>query len=186
MITVDKPVRVANLNGGSSNASFQQAFPEGGENYFLEINSTPPGGQQTSGDFRLQVGVNAPEVLTGKAQSNSEGVLQLPIPVQVGLKLQEVVAINQQDEIMNDVGTIKLEWTDPALAFNPDECRLLFEEIYREQFCKISRRCQWQMARFYLFQPAGQPLDAEPPDRDRIKRARHLFGALFYRFPARF
>ena len=150
-----KPVRVANMNGGSSNASFQQAFPEGGENYFLEINSTPPGGQQTGGDFRLQVGVNAPEVLTGKAQSNSEGVLQLPIPVQVGIKLQEVVAINQQDEIMNDVGTIKLEWTDPALAFNPDECNCYSKKYTENSFAKFLEDVKGKWPDFTFFNQQG-------------------------------
>jgi hypothetical protein len=150
-----KPVRVANLTGGSSTASFQQAFPEGGENFFLEINSTPPGGQQTSGDFRLQVGVNAPEVLTGQAQPNSESVLQLPIPVQVGLKLQQIVAINQQDEIMNDVGTLKLEWTDPALAFNPDECDCYSKQYTENSFAKFLEDVKGKWPDFTFFNQQG-------------------------------
>ena len=34
---------------------------------------------------------------------------------------------------MNDVGTLKLEWTDPALAFNPDDLQLHFQAVYRER-----------------------------------------------------
>jgi len=117
-----KPIRVANLNGQNNKASFKQAFPEGGTNYVLEIVASTSNGQMTSGDFRLQVGVNAPEVLDGQGQANSESLLKLAIPVEVGLKLQQIVNIDQPNEIMNDVGTIKLEWTDPALAFNPDDC----------------------------------------------------------------
>ena len=131
-----KPVRVANLNGQASLASFQQAFPEGGANYALEIIAAAPNGQVTSGDFRLQVGVNAPEVLEGQGQPNSESLLMLAIPVKVGMKLQQIVNIDQPNEIMNDVGTLKLEWTDPALAFNPDDCnctsRLYTENSYNK------------------------------------------------------
>jgi len=118
----NKPVRVANINGQATTASFQQDFPNGGANYSLDIQAASPNGQLTSGDFKLQVGVNAPEVLTGQGQPNSESLLKLAIPVKVGFKLQEIVNLDQPNEIMNDVGTLKLEWTDPALAFNPDLC----------------------------------------------------------------
>jgi hypothetical protein len=70
----------------------------------------------------LQVEVNALEVLEGQGQPNSESLLKLAIPVKVGIKLQQIVNIDQPNEIMNDVGTLKLEWTDPELAFNPDDC----------------------------------------------------------------
>jgi hypothetical protein len=132
----NKPIRVANLNGQAGAASFQQAFPEGGGNYTLDIRAASPNGELTSGDFILQVGVNAPEVLEGQGQPNTESLLKLAIPVSVGLKLQQIVNIDQPNEIMNNVGTLKLEWTDPALAFNPDDCnctsRLYTENSYNK------------------------------------------------------
>jgi hypothetical protein len=132
----NKPIRVANLNGQSSQASFEQSFPEGGTNYALEIVAAAPEGILTAGDFKLQVGLNAPEALQGQAQPNSENLLRLAILVKVGIKLQQIVNIDQPNEIMNDVGTLKLEWTDPALAFNPDECdctsRLYTENSYNK------------------------------------------------------
>ncbi len=118
----NKPVRVANLNGQSSTAAFEQAFPEGGANYTLDIRAASANGQLTSGDLRLLVGVNAPEVLDGEGTPNSESLLDLAIPVQVGLKLQQIINIDQPNEIMDDVGTLKLVWTDPALAFDPATC----------------------------------------------------------------
>ncbi len=117
-----KPVIAANLTGQAAAASFEQAFPEGGANYSLDIRAASPNGQLTSGDFKLLVGVNAPDALNGQGQPNSESLLKLAIPVKVGLKLQQIVNIDQPNEIMNDVGTLKLEWTDPALAFDPGTC----------------------------------------------------------------
>jgi hypothetical protein len=116
----NKPIRVANLNGQATTAAFQQAFPEGGSNYTLEIRAAEPKVQ--SGDFRLQVGVNAPDALEGQGEPNSESLLELAIPVNIGLKLQQIVNIDQPNEIMTIVGTLRLEWTDPALAFDPDDC----------------------------------------------------------------
>jgi hypothetical protein len=132
----NKPVQAANLDGQADMTSIQQTFPEGGGNYTLDIRAAAPNGQLTSGDFKLQVGVNSPEVLKGQGQPNSESLLKLAIPVSVGLKLQQIVNIDQPNEIMNDVGTLKLEWTDPALAFNPDDCnctsRLYTENSYND------------------------------------------------------
>lgn len=127
----NKPVQVANLTGQSSAASIQQSFPEGGSKYSLNIFAAAHEGQLASGEYRLLAGLNAPEVLDGEGEPNDQSVLKLPIPVKVGLKLQQIININQPDEIMNDVATLKLEWTDPALAFNPDECNC-FSRSYNE------------------------------------------------------
>jgi Neurotransmitter-gated ion-channel ligand binding domain len=127
----NKPVQVANLNGEASLATIQHTFEDLGVGYVLDIVAALENGQLSSGDFNLQVGINAPEVLEGKGQPNTESILELAIPVYVGLKLQQIINIDQPNEIMKDVGTLKLEWTDPALAFNPDECNCT-EKVYTE------------------------------------------------------
>jgi hypothetical protein len=150
-----KPVRVSNLNGQGSSASLQQAFPEGGLHYILEIFAAEVDGQITSGDFKLQVGVNAPEVLEGQGQPNSESVLKLAIPVQVGLKLQQIVNIDQPNEIMNDVGTLKLEWTDPALAFNPDACNCSSKLYTENSYNKFLEDVKGNWPDFTFFNQQG-------------------------------
>jgi hypothetical protein len=127
----DKPVQVSNLSGQATMASLQQVFPDGGANFSLDIIAATVNGQASAGDYKLQVGVNAPEALTGQGLPNSESLLILAIPVKVGLKLQQIVNIDQPNEIMNDVGTLRLDWTDPALAFNPDSCNCTFK-LYTE------------------------------------------------------
>jgi len=129
-----KPVRLGNLQGEAQQASLEYTFPEGGESYYLEVTAAQQNGVATSGDFRLLAGVNASQVLEGP---NSQNVLRLPIEVKAGFKLQEIVAIDQQNEIMNTVGTIKLEWTDPALAFSPDECNCRVKEYNETNFNKF-------------------------------------------------
>jgi hypothetical protein len=129
-----KPVRVANLNGQESLVTMEQAFPDGGSQYALEIICQPSENDPGCGDFRLLAGVNAPRVLEGEAEPNSQNVLRLPIKVEAGIKLQEIVAIDQQNEIMTAVGTIKLEWTDQALAFSPDECNCRYKDYNETNF----------------------------------------------------
>lgn len=151
----NKPIQVANLNGQASTASFQHAFPEGGANYFLEITAATQDSQITSGDFQLRVGVNAPEVLEGKGEPNSESLLKLAIPVKVGFKLQQIVNIDQPNEIMNDVGTLRLEWTDPELAFNPDDCNCSYKLYTENSFSKFLEDVQGKWPDFTFFNQQG-------------------------------
>jgi len=151
----NKPIQVANLNGQESIASFQQAFPEGGANYTLDIKPATSNGQPTSGDFKLQVGINAPEVLDGQGQPNSENVMILAIPVRVGLKLQQIVNIDQPNEIMNDVGTLRLDWTDPALAFNPDSCDCTSKLYTENDYNKFLTDVQGKWPDFTFFNQQG-------------------------------
>ena len=151
----NKPIQVTNLDGLASTAAFQQAFPEGGTNYTLDIRAASPNGQLTSGDFRLQVGVNAPEVLEGQVQPNSDSLLKLAIPVKVGLKLQQIVNIDQPNEIMNDVGTLKLEWTDPALAYSPDDCNCSTKVYTENDFNKFLKDVKGQWPDFTFFNQQG-------------------------------
>jgi len=150
-----KPIRVSNLNGQASLASFQHLFQEGGTNFTLDIVAAKAGEQQTSGDFKLQVGVNAPEVLEGQGQPNSESLLELAIPVKVGLKLQQIVNIDQPNEIMNDVGTLKLEWTDPALAFNPDDCNCSSKMYTENSYNKFLEDVKGNWPDFTFFNQQG-------------------------------
>ncbi len=150
-----KAIQVANLNGQAGVASFEQAFPEGGENYSLEIVAAKIDGQQTGGDFKLQVGVNAPEALAGQGQPNSESLLKLPIPVMVGLKLQQIINIDQPNEIMSDVGTLRLEWTDPALAFDPDDCNCSYKLYTENSYNKFLEDVKGKWPDFTFFNQQG-------------------------------
>jgi hypothetical protein len=151
----NKPIRVANLDGKASQASFEQSFPVGGANYALEVIAAAPDGVLTKGDFSLQVGLNAPEVLQGQAQPNSESLLKLAIPVNVGIKLQQIINIDQPNEIMNDVGTLKLEWTDPALAFNPDECACTSKLYTENSYNKFLEDVRGRWPDFTIFNQQG-------------------------------
>jgi hypothetical protein len=129
-----KPVSVANLQGAASQTSLDYVFPEGGEAYTLSVVAYAANGQQTAGDFRLLAGVNAPQVEAGTGEPNSTTILRLPIEVQTGIKLQQIVAIDQQNEIMTVVGTLKMGWKDPRLAFSPDECKCTVKEYTDASF----------------------------------------------------
>jgi hypothetical protein len=150
-----KPVRVGNLQGRDSQASLEYILPEGGEGYWLDIYSTPRDGEPTSGEFRLLAGVNAAELSSSTVEPNSQDILRLPTEVQTGLKLQQIVAIDQSNEIMTAVGTIKLAWQDPKLAFSPDECRCQVKEYTENNFNQFLTETGGDWPDFTFFNQQG-------------------------------
>jgi hypothetical protein len=150
-----KPVSVGNLEGEEGQTTLEYTLPEGGQAYTLDISGTPRSGTVTSGEFRLLAGVDAPQVLTGVAEPNSQQVLRLPTEVQTGLKLQQIVMIDQSNEIMTAVGTIKLAWKDPKLAFSPDECNCQVKEYTENNFNQFLTETGGDWPDFTFFNQQG-------------------------------
>ncbi len=150
-----KPVASANVGGQETSAALEYTFEEGGDNFRLRIErggaqTTPaqglgqektagatvkPGDEEvTAAEYRLLVGLNAPEVLTGEATRVGRSVLELPINVKVGVRLQQITDIDQKAENYGAVVSIRMEWDDPRLAFSPDSCECRFKFFTQKDF----------------------------------------------------
>jgi hypothetical protein len=150
-----KPLASANVGGQETSAALQYTFEEGGENFRLRIErvgvedtadrglgqeksvagAVGPGDEEvTTDEFRLLVGLNAPEVLTGEAESVGRSVLQLPINVEVGVRLQQITGIDQKAENYGAVVSVRMEWDEPSLAFSPDSCDCRFKLFTQKDF----------------------------------------------------
>lgn len=130
----NKPLRSSNLDGKNTRASLEYTFPTDSRNYLLEIGSCCEESTPTYGDYRLLLGVNAPEVLTGQAEADGRQVAREPIEVGIGLVLEQIIEVNQQSEFFTTVVNLRLQWTDPSLAFNPEDCHCDFKIYSEEQF----------------------------------------------------
>ena len=123
----NKPIRSNNLDGNSQQATLEYTFPVDSNNYVLQIGSCCEDSDLTFGDYRLLLGVNAPEVLSGGARPQGRVVARDPIPVGAGLILEQIIEVDQQAEFFNVVGSYQMEWSDPALAFDPESCQCEFK-----------------------------------------------------------
>ncbi len=150
-----KPVRSVNLEGKQKSGSLEYIFKDGGRNYTLEISSCCKG-EVTTGGYRLLVGVNAPEVLTGEAVNFGSPVIRRPIEVQVGVKLQQIIQVDQKSEFFNVVATMQMEWTDPALAFSPDTCQCRFKIFTEENFNQFITETRGRWPDFTLYNQQGR------------------------------
>jgi hypothetical protein len=118
-----KPLEAGNLTGKEPQATLQYTTTESAVNYSLEVQAAPlPDGTVTEGDYRLLVGLNAPEVLTGQAQPHGDKLLAAPIEVKSGLKILRISQVDSPNENFTVLASLRMDWTDPALAFSPDSC----------------------------------------------------------------
>jgi len=150
-----KPVNVANLNGEQETASFETTLAEGGQGYRLEVSGVDAQGEPASGDFRLLVGVNAPQVISGQAETSGVPVLLEPIPVKVGLKLQQIYNIAQKDDYYSVVASLRMDWSDPALAFSPDTCQCAYKSYTEKEFDRFLADVQGRWPDFTIYNQQG-------------------------------
>jgi hypothetical protein len=112
-----------NSHGAEQTARAQHVFLAQDQTPVLEIKGLSPSGEATSTGFRVLLGINTSEVLHGEAAISGRDLIRSPLPVTVGLRVDQITSISQQDENFAVVGQLDLMWIDPKLAFNPASCK---------------------------------------------------------------
>ncbi len=150
-----KPLSAGNLSAVARTASLQHEFSERSKNIVLEVYGGDPDAPGKQGDFRLLLGLNQPEVLSGSAAVTDLPVLREPIEVEVGLKLQQIIDVNFQDEFFSVVASMRMEWTDPALAFSPDTCQCRLKVYTEKEFDRFLADVNGRWPDFTLYNQQG-------------------------------
>ena len=150
-----KPLRGVNLTGDSSSASTQFKIENNVNNLKILVGNNPQGDDQTTGSYQLLIGTNAPEVLTGKAEPEGRPVITEPIEVRVGSSLIQITNIDQLNEKFNAVSELRMEWEDPQLAFNPEECLCEFKTYTGDSFRKFADDNEILIPQFTIFNQQG-------------------------------
>jgi hypothetical protein len=118
-----KPLQAGNLDGQKPHATLQFTMTEAAVGNLLEVRAAAlPDGTVTEGSYRVLVGVNAPDVLSGQAQPQGDKVLAAPIGVETGLKILRISEVDSPNENYTVLASLRMDWTDPKLAFSPDSC----------------------------------------------------------------
>jgi hypothetical protein len=142
-----KPVRSGDYLADRSQASLEYHFPDGGSNYRLNIS----GAENSTGDYRLLLGRNAPEVLSGQAAPGEGLIVRQPIQAEVGVRLDQITDVDQKAENYGAVISLRIEWTDPVLAFSPEDCNCAFKLFTQKDFDKFIAETEGQWPEFTLF-----------------------------------
>jgi len=151
-----KAIEAANLDGQEPQATLEFVFAEDAVNFTLDIGSvSAPDGTPTAGEFRALLGRNAPDVLTGTADVLGGDVLKAPIDVQVGVRIERISDVDSQGEDFTVLGSMRMDWTDPALAFSPDSCNCSVKIYTEKEFDRFLAETQSLWPDFVFFNQQG-------------------------------
>ncbi len=151
-----KALEAGNLSGLEPRATLAYTTTESAVGYTLAVQAgSLPDGTVTEGNYRVLVGLNAPDVLTGQAQPQGEKILDTPIAVQTGLKIFRISAVNSQDENFTVVASMRMDWTDPALAFSPDSCNCSVKLYTDKEFDRFLADVESRWPAFTFFNQLG-------------------------------
>jgi hypothetical protein len=97
------------------------------------------------------VGLNAPPALEGEAAPCALPSLQRPTPVQAGVKIDRISEVNNTGEAFTVIGSLRMEWHDPDLAFSPDTCNCSIKLYNDKEFGTFlaDARSRWPDFTFY-------------------------------------
>jgi hypothetical protein len=150
-----KPIADANYAGKESVATLKYQFKRDTAEWRIRVTGNNADGTQSTGDFRLIVGFNSPEVLEGKTITTGRAVIRQPIPVSIGVELHQIVTVDQQNENFTAVGDLFMEWRDPHLAYEPDPERP-FKFYTGESFHRLTNAKGILWPQFILFNQQGR------------------------------
>ena len=151
----DKPLSTANVLGRETRATLQYTFDDDSANCTLNISIWSEGSTVTTGDYRLLVGINSADVLSGAATSTGEAILQQPIEVRVGVKLDQIANVDQKAENFDVVASLQMDWQDDELAFSPDECQCRYKLFTAGQFVNYAAENGLGWPEFTVFNQQG-------------------------------
>lgn len=151
-----KPLAAANLDGQEITATLERQLPEGGSGYTVEISGAPgTDGKATTGEYRAVVGLNAPGALQGEVTAGAPPSLKLPIPVQVGVKIDRISEVDSSGEDFTVIGSVRMDWQDPNLAFSPDTCNCAYKLYTEKEFDRFLADAKSNWPDFSFFNQQG-------------------------------
>jgi hypothetical protein len=150
-----KPLRGANISGDTSSTSTQIRIENNVRNLKLLVGNNPSTDNSTTGSYRLVVGTNAPEILTGNVPPEGRAIISEPLEVRVGSKLIQITNIDQLSEKFNAVAELRMEWKDPLLSFNPEDCQCEFITYTGDSFRKFADENEILTPEFSIFNQQG-------------------------------
>ena len=151
-----KPPRPDHISRQEKDVALKYTMIPKAGNYRLHIGGCCEEGARTENDYRLLVGINAPEVVTGKAAPTGSPVIKKPIEVRVGIKLQQITGVDQKAENFGVVADLRLEWTDPKLAFDPQTCQCDSRLFTVDSFIKFVQEQGIKWPAFNIFNQQGR------------------------------
>ncbi len=145
----DKPLQTSNINGSNNSATIEYSFDQEVDGYKLELTGIGVGDEDSK--YRMLLGLNTPEVLSGNAEPTGNPIVEESISVEIGLQLLQIVKIEQENQRFTVVADILMEWDDPQLAFNPDSCDCVTKVYTKENIDSLIEEAEGRWPDFSIY-----------------------------------
>jgi len=96
--------------------------------------------------------INNLQVLEASAKVKADRLpFDSPVEVQIGLKIEDMVEVNKQQESFTIVGALRMEWTDPNLSFDQEVCQCRVKVFTEDNFVQFQSeyKDRWPDFTFY-------------------------------------
>ncbi|MEA3276539.1 MAG: hypothetical protein U9Q81_14865 [Pseudomonadota bacterium] len=145
-----------NLDGEKRVATFEHRFDQADQNALLQVEFPSGLGESDGAGVRVLLGINTPEVLEGEAEERGRPVILEPLKVSVAIRVDQISSIDQKAENFSVVGSLIIDWVDPALAFNPATCRCSQKIFKRSNFRELAGERGMRQSGFIFFNQQGK------------------------------
>lgn len=89
--------------------SFSYFVEEGDDHYDIYVGNL---NGETTGKFRLLIGIDSPTVLEGHAHLVGDSIIKAPTQIDIGIELLQITGVDQKSENFGVVAVLRAEWTD--------------------------------------------------------------------------
>ena len=152
----DKPLLSDNSAGRQPQAALKYTFRADAPDFRVRISGRADDGKTTSGGYRLVVGLNSPEVLTGTSVPGGRPFLRQATVVRIGIQLEQIMSVNQKEQNISVAASLQMRWQDRALAFSPETCQCRFKIFDGSGFEKYVSQCGTDWPAYSLFNQQGR------------------------------
>jgi hypothetical protein len=136
----NKPLQRAVMSPGGEGATLRYTFDDDRRNLALRLSRPESDAAAGEIEVRLVVGLNAPEVLRSHAKAGRYGVVRAATRVRIGVNMQQITGIDQKEENFGVVAALRMQWQDPALAFNAERCECRWKLFQLNDFRSYVRK----------------------------------------------
>ncbi|NNK13445.1 MAG: hypothetical protein HKP52_04320, partial [Desulfofustis sp.] len=121
----------------------------------LYINGSPLMPITEEFNYRLILGINAPSGLHGVVEERGQPVVRNSSDVNIGLSIDQIVNVDQQNETFSVVASLKMIWMEPELAFSPDSCNCSVKKMELDDLISLANKNGIILPGFTLFNQQG-------------------------------
>ena len=148
-----KPLVFGTTDGSSISLDYENKGAN--TELILYINGSPLMPIPEEYNYRLILGINAPSGLHDVVEQRGQPVVKNSSDVNIGLSIDQIVNVDQQNETFSVVASLQLSWLEPDLAFSPDSCNCSVKKMKLDDLISLANKDRIILPGYTIFNQQG-------------------------------